>query len=95
MRDPHEKERSEARDGVRFERRAEADPLWHVVTIRLRVPRPFPDILTSSTGDLAARRLYRFCAAVLSGSGLISKDEAARVVRSIDLVYPGGEVAGG
>ena len=95
MTDPHEKERREAREGVRFECLAETDPLWHVITIRMRVPSVNPGILTSDTGNRAARRLYRFCAAILSGSGLISKDEAARIARSIASVYPGGEVSGG
>lgn len=87
MTDPHEKERREAREGVRFERRAEADPLWHVITIRMRVPPANPGILTSDTGNRAARRLYRFCAAILGGAGLNSRAETARIVRDIDSVY--------
>ena len=87
---PTNEERRVAREGARFARAAEADPLWNRITIRLRLRTPLPEgALTESVGDAAARQLYLFCAANLFGAGLLTEADAGRLKVAIESMYRG------
>lgn len=81
----------EAREGIRFGRKAEKNPLWHVITIRMRVPSPIPEILGVDTGNAAARRLYLFCVNILAGADLIDAETAENTRKVIKAVYAAKE----